>query len=307
MEERALARIMKEFVAGRYDILLSTVIIENGLDIPNVNTLIVFRADTMGLSQLYQLRGRVGRSPEQAYAYLFIPPFRQIKENSLRRLRALEQYTELGSGFQIAMRDLEIRGAGAVLGTRQHGFIAAVGFELYCRLLKEAIDEIKGLPAAKETADVKVDLPLEAYLPREYILDGPTRIALYQEFSAATTPGEIEELAHTLSDRFGPLPQQANALLLAMKIKVYAKTLGASRVSLAPAHHVNLLFDGDDPAVAATVPAIIAASHRPCEVQYAKPLNVKISLTGPGVFNRAVETAAVLEGISAALTKNANT
>jgi len=268
-EESELEAIMKEFIAGRYDILLSTVIIENGLDIPNVNTIIVNRADTLGLSQLYQLRGRVGRSSEQAYAYFLTPPFNEVKEDSLKRLRALEQYTDLGSGFQIAMRDLEIRGAGNILGTRQHGFIAAVGFELYCKLLQEAVDEIKGGIDGKDDAhndaalpDTRLDVPIQAYIPTEYISDGQTRIAVYQEMSSLKTTEELSETERGLSDRFGALPEPVGALILLMRLKILGRQAGCSKISIGKDGILILSIDGDQDAAKERIRLIFEAAPR---------------------------------------------
>jgi transcription-repair coupling factor (superfamily II helicase) len=248
MDESELEAIMKGFIAGRYDILLSTVIIENGLDIPNVNTIIVNRADALGLSQLYQLRGRVGRSSEQAYAYFLTPPFNEVKEDSLKRLRALEQYTDLGSGFQIAMRDLEIRGAGNILGTRQHGFIAAVGFELYCRLLREAVEEIKVGAEGDENKtaipDTRLDIPIQAYIPTEYISDGQTRIAVYQEMSSLGTTEELSETERGLSDKFGALPESVGALILLMRLKILGRQAGCSKITIGKDGALTLSIDG---------------------------------------------------------------
>ncbi|NLE00203.1 MAG: transcription-repair coupling factor [Fibrobacter sp.] len=278
MDEKLLEMIMKEFIAGRYDVLLSTVIIENGLDISNVNTIIVNRADSLGLSQLYQLRGRVGRSSEQAYAYFLTPPFKQVNEISLKRLRALEQYTDLGSGFQIAMRDMEIRGAGNILGTRQHGFIAAVGFELYCRLLQDAVKEINGETPVKEVSDVKVELPLQAYIPTEYISDGPTRIAVYQELSSVSTLQNIDELQVSISDRFGPIPEPVNSLLLLMKTKILASNIGCSRVVISKNSDLILYFDTAEDQIKNIIEHIFKSSNSEFEIQYEKPISLKTRL-----------------------------
>ena len=249
MHERELELIMKEFVAGRFDVLLSTVIIENGLDIPNVNTIVVNRADVFGLSQLYQLRGRVGRSSEQAYAFLLTPPFREVKEKSLLRLRALEQYTDLGSGFQIAMRDLEIRGAGNILGTSQHGFIAAVGFELYCRLLQEAIREIKGEKEPEKPPEVKLEIPVEAYIPTDYIADGATRIEIYQELSSVTSTPALNDIEKGIVDRFGAIPPVVASLLLLIRIKFAVRAIGAVRAALNDLGTLTLHFEGESDVV----------------------------------------------------------
>jgi transcription-repair coupling factor (superfamily II helicase) len=265
MHERELELIMKEFVAGRFDVLLCTVIIENGLDIQNVNTIIINRADTFGLSQLYQLRGRVGRSSEQAYAYLLTPQFREVKEESLLRLRALEQYTDLGSGFQIAMRDLEIRGAGNILGTRQHGFIAAVGFELYCRLLQDAMREMNGEAPPPSAPDVKIEIPVEAYLPPEYIADGPARVEIYQELSGIVSRTSLDDIEKSLVDRFGPIPPVARSLLSLIRIKFAAGIKGIVRVAINEAGELSLHFSGEPETVRETIMQFMKESARQFE------------------------------------------
>lgn len=297
MDEKQLELIMKEFVAGRYDILLSTVIIENGLDIPNVNTIIINRSDTLGLSQLYQLRGRVGRSSEQAYAYFLTPPFNQVNEISLKRLRALEQYTDLGSGFQIAMRDLEIRGAGNILGTRQHGFIAAVGFELYCRLLQEAVAEIKGEKIETGAVDVKLEIPLEAYIPTEYVSDGTTRISLYQELSAVSTPENINEIESSMYDRFGPLPESVNSLILLMKIKILARRAGCSRVAINKNYELVLTFQGEQQQVKDSIQQVFQSSRREFQVQYDESVSLRTKLAATGKKEVALEVIGILSEI----------
>ena len=321
MDESELEAIMKEFIAGRYDILLSTVIIENGLDIPNVNTIIVNRADTLGLSQLYQLRGRVGRSSEQAYAYFLTPPFNEVKEDSLKRLRALEQYTDLGSGFQIAMRDLEIRGAGNILGTRQHGFIAAVGFELYCRLLQDAVEEIKG-GAEGDTGtgktampDTRLDVPMQAYIPTEYIADGQTRIAVYQEMSSLKSTEELSETERGLSDRFGALPEPVEALILLMRLKIQGRLAGCSKIAIGKDGSLTLSIDGDQEAAKERIRRIFEAAPKyefevayetekqeqgPTQEQEQESARMQVQLrtelTADTVAGMAIETALLLGG-----------
>ena len=295
MEEHALELIMQGFVAGRYDVLLSTVIIENGLDIPNVNTIVVIRADAMGLSQLYQLRGRVGRSAEQAYAYFLTPSFKEISELSLRRLRALEQYTELGSGFQIAMRDLEIRGAGNLLGTSQHGFISAVGFELYCRLLQEAVQELKGEapPPVKRVAVIEINA--KAFIPTEYIPDGQARIAVYQDLSAVSSLAELASMRLDLIDRFGPLPGEVDLLLLMIQIKVVATELGCSRVTIGADRLLKLTFEDDTDRSAQSVRALAGDSGNQCEVFYEKPLCCRLMLGETVLVRQLGQTMAILQ------------
>jgi transcription-repair coupling factor (superfamily II helicase) len=307
MDESELEAVMKEFIAGRYDILLSTVIIENGLDIPNVNTIIVNRADTLGLSQLYQLRGRVGRSSEQAYAFFLTPPFAEMSnDDALKRLRALEQYTDLGSGFQIAMRDLEIRGAGNILGTSQHGFIAAVGFELYCRLLQEAVDEIKdgtgevdggiNVTQKPKQPETRLEIPLQAYIPTEFIADGPTRISIYQEMSSLGTVDELAEMEHGLSDRFGPLPESVKALTLLMKLKILGKIAGCSKIGIGKDGMLNLHVDGDQETAKERIRRFFESSENyGFEVFYDTQVQLRTELTSTAVSQMAAETAAMLE------------
>ncbi len=294
-DETELEIIMKEFIAGRYDILLSTVIIENGLDISNVNTIIVNRADALGLSQLYQLRGRVGRSSEQAFAYFLTPEFKQMNDISLKRLRALEQYTDLGSGFQIAMRDLEIRGAGNILGNSQHGFIAAVGFELYCRLLQDAVKELKGENVQLQRRDVKVEIPLEAYIPNEYIADGATRISVYQELSSISVIHGIEEFEKGLIDRFGPIPGSVNNLLILMRIKILAKLYGASRIAIHRNGELVLSFEGDPVEIQSNIKKLFAATNLNFNISNETPLVVKTTLKSSTIEHQVIETIGIFK------------
>jgi len=294
MNEGELEPIMKEFVAGRHDVLVSTVIIENGIDISNVNTIVVTRADMLGLSQLYQLRGRVGRSSEQAYAYFLTPPFREAQELALRRLHALEQYTDLGSGFQIAMRDLEIRGAGNILGVHQHGFVAAVGFEMYCRLLEEAVKEIRGEKPSADQPSVSVDIPLEAFIPKEFVSDSAARVAVYQKLSAAKTLSDVEEAEAEMSDRFGPMPQAVHALLLLIKIKVAARAAGCSKVVLSAEGELTLTVEGDDETVRASVKLILSKSKLNFEITGAVPMLLKTRLSGKNALEQAIEAKNLL-------------
>jgi len=297
MDEKELELIMREFIAGRIDILIATTIIENGIDISNVNTIIINRADMLGLSQLYQLRGRVGRSAEQAYAYLLTPPFKSIQEDSLKRLRALEQFTELGSGFQIAMRDLEIRGAGNILGTQQSGAIAAVGFELYCRLLKEAIDEIQGKEKEEEKLEVKIDAECEAYIPAEYVADPSTRVALYQQLSAIDTIADLEEYRKGLSDRFGPLPQSVTTLLLMMLIKLQAAQINCNRISISAPRMLSLYFPTGKKPLKETIEKVITKVTYQFEVINEEPVKLKTTLSTTSIHDQLKETWALFNTI----------
>jgi transcription-repair coupling factor (superfamily II helicase) len=212
MDERLLESAMLDFGDKKTNVLVCTTIIESGLDIPTVNTLIVERADLLGLAQMYQLRGRVGRAHERAYAYLFFPPDRSLTEEAHERLKTIGEHTGLGSGFRIAMRDLEIRGAGNLLGAEQSGHIAEVGFDLYVKLMANAFDEAKGLPYQEET-EVRIDLPLDAFIPKAYISDENLRLEAYRRIAAAQGDLEIEEARAELADRYGaPLPRPVEAL-----------------------------------------------------------------------------------------------
>jgi transcription-repair coupling factor (superfamily II helicase) len=233
MTENELESVMLSFLAGEFDVLVSTTIIETGVDIPNVNTLIVFDADRMGLSQLYQLRGRVGRSNRVAYAYFTYRKDKVLTEVAEKRLQAIKEFTELGSGFKIAMRDLSIRGAGNLLGSQQHGFIDSVGFDLYSQMLKEAIEERKGDLGAEVKKSVEIDLEIDAYIPDTYIKDGHQKIEMYKRFRGADSLEEIEELQAEIIDRFGEYPEEVAFLFQVAEIKVYALLNGVEQIKQA--------------------------------------------------------------------------
>ena len=232
MNERQLEDAMLQFYAGEAHILVCTTIIENGLDIPNVNTLLVTDSDRLGLAQLYQLRGRVGRSTRQAYAYLMWTPYKRLTEAAEKRIEAIREFSELGSGLKVALRDLEIRGAGNLLGAQQHGFIASVGFELYMQMLSEAVQEAKG-EAPAPRLEVSVDLPVAAYLPEDYAPDRNQRIDLYRRLAAVPERGKLEEVAGEIADRFGgPLPEAAGNLVRLAGVKIRCAEAGVQRIGM---------------------------------------------------------------------------
>jgi len=231
MDENRLERVMLDFYHGEYDILLCTTIIETGMDISNVNTLVVYDADRMGLAQLYQLRGRVGRTNRVAYAYFTYRRDKILSEDAEKRLQAIKEFSDLGSGIKIAMRDLEIRGAGNILGPEQHGFITSVGFELYCKLLEEAIEKLKG-KVKQQVPDPVLDLQVDAYIGDRYVPDPKQKVELYKKLAAVNTLEDADELALEIEDRFGELPDPVRNLVLTTRIKVLARQAGVASIFL---------------------------------------------------------------------------
>jgi transcription-repair coupling factor (superfamily II helicase) len=263
MPEGVLERMMNRFVEGKYDVLISTTIIESGLDIPNANTIIIEAADRFGLAQLYQIRGRVGRFNRQAYAYLLLHRHAKVLEMARKRLAALKQYNQLGAGFRIAMRDLELRGAGNLLGAEQSGHIAGVGFDLYCQLLKQSIARLKGDEAAlRIRANVRLDFVfvgeqatmnqsithdsyqaikneeiqatqgriIEAFIPPGYLDEARLRIEVYRELAMADSLEALKEIEDSLVDRFGDFPDSVKALIQISKVRTLAEEKGIDSV-----------------------------------------------------------------------------
>jgi len=222
MPDEQLERVMLDFLDRRHDMLLSTTIVESGLDIPNANTMFIDEADRYGLADLHQLRGRVGRYKHRAYCYLLVDPNKHIHPNAARRLRAIEEFSDLGAGFAVAMRDLEIRGAGNILGTQQSGHIALVGYELYCQLLEQAVARLRQLPA-QTSIEVDIDLPGEAYIPRSYVPGMREKIDLYRRLSRASSADQLADFAMELKDRFGPMPPVVERLLTLNAIRLEAQ------------------------------------------------------------------------------------
>ena len=232
MNEHELERIVVDFWEQRIDVLVSTTIVENGIDIANANTLILDRADLFGLSQLHQLRGRVGRGRERGYAYFLYPPEKPLTETAYERLSTIAQHTDLGSGMQIAMKDLEIRGAGNLLGGEQSGHIADVGFDLYVRLVGEALAEVRG-DAQQETPEVRVEIPVDAHLPHDYIHEERLRLEAYRRLAAAMTDAEVDAVAEELLDRYGTPPAPVSALLAVARFRVRARASGLDEIVVA--------------------------------------------------------------------------
>jgi transcription-repair coupling factor (superfamily II helicase) len=277
MRERDLEDVMHRFVAGDVDVLVSTMIVESGLDVPNANTMFVNRADNFGLAQLYQLRGRVGRSHRRAYCYLMVPD--SIDPEAERRLQVLEHHTELGSGYRVALKDLELRGAGNLLGPEQSGFVHAVGFDMYLRMLEETVRRVMDAGGKPKLVPSDVSLDLPAYLPDEFIPSQDAKLDVYRRLSALTTPEEIEELRAEVRDRFGPLPQPAEAFFATATLRVVGGALGID----------GLLVRGDEARVTfrdTAVPrmkGLSAAFHEvqfQAEVRRTHPLSLKLTRVG---------------------------
>jgi transcription-repair coupling factor (superfamily II helicase) len=277
MSEDALERAMLDFVARKFDILLATTIVENGLDIPNANTIIINRADRYGLSQLYQLRGRVGRSYRRAYCYLLVPDAVDI--DAERRLQVLEHHTELGSGYRVALKDLELRGAGNLLGPEQSGFVQAVGFELYLRMLDETVNRmIKGDNAPKlRPADVSMDIA--AFIPDDYVPIQEAKLDIYRRLSTFTKAEEVEALREELRDRFGPLPTAANAFLASALLRVSGGAMGIEGI-LVRGDEARITFRDD---AVPRLKGLTSAFHEvqfQAEVRRAHPLSLKLTRLG---------------------------
>jgi transcription-repair coupling factor (superfamily II helicase) len=231
MDEGSLEQVVMDFWKGEYDVLVCTTIVESGIDMPTVNTLVVDRADLLGLGQLHQLRGRVGRAGMRAYAYLFHPADRILSETAYERLRTIGDHTELGSGFKIALRDLQIRGAGNLLGRDQSGHIAAIGYDLYVQMVSEAVSELKGEPRP-QPIELSVDLPDAAHLPPDYVEAEDVRLEAYRRLSSVRTRDEVEDVRAEWLDRFGPLPAPAAALLEVALLRVECLRLGVEDLAV---------------------------------------------------------------------------
>jgi transcription-repair coupling factor (superfamily II helicase) len=300
MDADELEAVMARFIAGKIDVLVCTTIIESGLDIPNANTIIIDRADEFGLADLYQLRGRVGRAEHKAYAYLLLPREMMTVGAARKRISAIKQYSSLGAGFRIAMRDLEIRGAGSILGTAQSGHIMAVGFDLYCQLLKQAVAQLKGQkPRLRLDVDVRLDFvatneaefiappksdaveeadsfpyKIPAFIPVAYVSDPAMRIRSYREIAEVTSHEQLERVRRDWRDRFGAFPAAVDNLFALVEIKLAAAESGVSRVEVRE-RKVMLTRHGDFILVAGKFPRLVRSKidqHLPEVVELIKKL-----------------------------------
>ncbi|QJA06502.1 transcription-repair coupling factor [Thermosulfurimonas marina] len=279
MPPRQLEEVMGRFVRGEIDVLVCTTIIESGLDIPSANTIIICRADRLGLAEIYQLRGRVGRGPVQAYAYLLVPSLSGLTEEARKRLRALMQFTELGSGFRLALSDLKIRGAGNLLGTSQSGHIAAVGYDLYLEILESAIRELKG-EKVEEVPEPEVRLNLPAYFPESYVPDVEERLHLYRELSLVKDEEDLARFEEALKDRFGEPPAEGGHLLALTRLKIFLRAL---RILKLEARGAELIFHlGHDPAY--YEPGIRALSREFRHLRLTREGRLRVKVEGPLLF-----------------------
>jgi transcription-repair coupling factor (superfamily II helicase) len=276
MHERELEKVMIDFMDKKYDVLLCTAIIESGLDIPSANTIIINRADKFGLAQLYQLRGRVGRSSQQAYAYLITPPIKSLTAEAVKRLRALEAHSNLGSGFALAMRDLEIRGAGTILGPRQSGFMEELGYDLYNKLLEEAVAELKGQPIQK-LPETKIETDIVMHLSDFYINDRQQKVDLYRRLADSRSLDDVEKIREEITDRFGKMPQEAVNLIDGTALKVTASTLDIERIRLKSGRAVVQFREGRK-LTRNEVESLRQASEAPMEFSFANLNSVTIDL-----------------------------
>ncbi len=264
LDEGALEQTMLDFVEGKFDVLASTAIVESGLDIPRANTMIVDRADLFGLGQLYQLRGRVGRSNERAYCYLLVPPPSQLTDEARYRIEALERFTELGSGFHVATLDMELRGAGNLLGGEQSGFVSSVGFDLFCQMLEEATHELRGEPVVHDV-DPELTIDVDALIPEAYVSEVGVRLSLYKRLASASHETEVDEVAAEMEDRFGPAPLDARRLVELMRLKVELRRFRALGCEAA-AKGVTLHLRDDTPLDPVKVGQLVAAKRSPYKV-----------------------------------------
>ncbi|MFQ5499709.1 MAG: transcription-repair coupling factor [Candidatus Zixiibacteriota bacterium] len=277
MHEKSLEGVMLAFMAKQFHVLLCTSIIESGLDIPTTNTIIINRADRFGLAQLYQIRGRVGRSDQHAYAYLLTPPTRLLKADAIKRLRALEAHSDLGSGFALAMRDLEIRGAGAILGARQSGFIEEVGYDLYNKLLEEAIAEQQGHPIEK-LPETRLEIDIETHLSDEYVTDRQNKVDIYRRLADARNLDTVEALREEVTDRFGRIPQSAVNLFDAAAVKISAAMLDVEKIVIRDGR-VQIRFADGRMLQRTEVESMRRATDCPMEFSFSPRTEIRLDMT----------------------------
>lgn len=294
MPEGALEKVMRKFIDKEYNLLLTTTIIESGIDIPSANTIIINDADRFGLSELYQLRGRVGRSGDQAYAYLLVREDRILTEEAKQRLQAIQEFTELGSGFKVAARDLEIRGAGNLLGQKQSGQIAAVGFELYLEMINELVTNLRGAPIEKKI-ETTLHFRVSAYIPEDYITDALQRLSTYKRLSRCENLDEIQSIRLELEDRYGPLPVPVGHLLQIIQLKGMAKNLKMSKIE---ERGKNIRFSFEASGKAPSIDPGALLQQFPGRIQFIDPFAFELAIKNNTWENIYLETALCLKNLS---------
>jgi transcription-repair coupling factor (superfamily II helicase) len=299
MDERLLEAVMFKFIHREADVLVASAIIQSGLDVPNVNTIIVNRADTFGLSQLYQLRGRVGRAGQQAYAYFLTPDEATLSSDAQKRLVAIQEFTELGSGFRIAAADLEIRGAGNFLGKQQSGHITAVGLDLYLQMVEQAVQQLKGT-VVEEEPDPTLRLNVSAFIPEDYVNDPHHRLSLYKRLSSSPQVGDLALLHGEVQDRYGPLPEPVERLFEVMQIRLLAKSLRLSSIEVGPGSAV-IAFDPKAPIPETGVRGLMDRYHR--QFRLLSPLAFELQMSQKDWVSIAPELTAALQMLIACSTK----
>ncbi len=294
LKERELETIMMDFMHRKVDVLVCTTIIESGLDIPAANTIIINRADRFGLAQIYQLRGRVGRSSEQAYAYLLIPGENLITRDAHKRLRALMDFSELGAGFKIALNDLQIRGGGTILGSAQSGHIAAIGYELYLELIERTIRRMKGEPVERETIDPEINIPISAFLPETFIPDADQRLLAYKRLATLSDEAAIDELTSEWRDRYGPFPENVRSLILLAKVRMLFRERGIIRLDGGDGDWFVLHFSPE-----ADVEAVLAMLEaKRCAFRVEGPRKLQVEIWGRHAAHRLLRLKRTLQELN---------
>jgi len=286
-------RVMADFRAGRLDVLVATTVIEVGVDVPEATVMVILDADRFGIAQLHQLRGRVGRAEEQAFAYLLVPDEGRLTAEARKRLKVLMEHSDLGSGFQIAMSDLSIRGGGTILGASQSGHIAAVGYDMFLQLMEEAVAELKGEPVA-QPLDPEINLPLSAYLSEAYVPDIDQRMTLYRRLARITELSEIGDVRRELNDRFGALPEEATNLLFKIMLKVLARASGMTRLDIKDRRMVMYFSEHRPHAAQAVVDLVLADPER---YEMSPDGVVKARLMQPGTLGQLAQAKNILQAV----------